>query len=559
MRSVYTCGCGHDGRLGHGSDINMARLKRVAKIDQLIEEHGPVESVNVGGFHTFVRFANAGAVAGFGCNDDGQLGTADRTSRRKPEVIDFFTGKGPGGGAVAKAPLKALSCGTYHSAALLSDGSLYTTGKNDVGQLGHGDKDDRNRFTKMASIEEGVCSQVSCGSFNTLAMVSPVPGVEVAMACGRGDFGELGFDADGWDVMAEQERRVKAQVTARAQMETMQQRPGAAGTEEAAELQREQAQHAPPEDDSNISAVTGKPMMKPKPKFGKKQAPPPPKRREAFSRTTLSLVIPPRELVPGLPAGDFSSTDLLQHLIELASDRNGGGGDGGGGSGKALDLPAEVRGMHHHSAFRTAASKRWFTFGCCYNGGIETDATSIPRPLLLRLPGDAAVTIAGVHAADEVFFAWTAAAGAGGGQLFAKGKGAMLGLGDEDAWEEDFKLVTLPRPALAAEDGTAIRQTVVEVTGVNFVVVKSVWAPLAEAAPGGVEHTAWYAMGDNYFGQLAQGDEETRAAPVEVLPPAALGPGAKIVDLRPGYRHLVALVEEPPIPPTTAAANDNVV
>jgi alpha-tubulin suppressor-like RCC1 family protein len=156
--------------------------------------------------------------------------------------------------------------------------------------------------------------------------------------------------------------------------------------------------------------------------------------------------------------------------------------------------------------------------------------------------------IDGVHAADEVMFVWTAGPG---GRLFARGKGAMLGTGEEDAWSEEYVAVALPRPAAAsaavaaADDAAVFEQRVESVTGVNFVVIKAAWRLAASdgaaISGGGV---AWYALGDNYFGQLAQGDEDTRCAPVEVLPPAALGPRARILDIQPGYRHLVALVEE---------------
>jgi alpha-tubulin suppressor-like RCC1 family protein len=62
----------------------------------------------------------------------------------------------------------AVSAGAHHAAALRDDGTLWTTGLNDHGQLGHGDTTNRNLFTKVGTSTDW--ASVKCGPFHTLAL-----------------------------------------------------------------------------------------------------------------------------------------------------------------------------------------------------------------------------------------------------------------------------------------------------------------------------------------------------------------------------------------------------
>lgn len=53
----------------------------------------------------------------------------------RPKMIDSFQGK----------HIKDIACGSSHSAAITSNGELYTWGQGDSGRLGHGDTANQTR------------------------------------------------------------------------------------------------------------------------------------------------------------------------------------------------------------------------------------------------------------------------------------------------------------------------------------------------------------------------------------------------------------------------------
>ncbi len=65
-------------------------------------------------------------VYAWGRNEEGQLGLGDTTTRRTPTIVD----------ALWALPVQQLAAGDRHSAALTSNGFLFTWGANDCGQLG---------------------------------------------------------------------------------------------------------------------------------------------------------------------------------------------------------------------------------------------------------------------------------------------------------------------------------------------------------------------------------------------------------------------------------------
>jgi len=78
--------------------------------------------LNVGN-HTIV--ISNGSLYGTGDNNDGQLGLAGGGTVNTLTQIPL----------TAKTP-KAIACGAFHTIVLMTDGSLYGTGYNNVGQLG---------------------------------------------------------------------------------------------------------------------------------------------------------------------------------------------------------------------------------------------------------------------------------------------------------------------------------------------------------------------------------------------------------------------------------------
>ncbi len=73
----------------------------------------------------------------WGVNDYGQLGLGDKTSRgsRAGQMGDFLPAVDLGAGRYAVR----VSCGEFHSCAVLDDGSVKCWGSGAAGQLGLGD------------------------------------------------------------------------------------------------------------------------------------------------------------------------------------------------------------------------------------------------------------------------------------------------------------------------------------------------------------------------------------------------------------------------------------
>src|SRR3989337_940501 len=63
----------------------------------------------------------------WGNNDDGKLGNGTNTSSNTPIQVSGLSGT-----------FAAIACGGWHSAVLKSDGTVWTWGYNDDGQLGNG-------------------------------------------------------------------------------------------------------------------------------------------------------------------------------------------------------------------------------------------------------------------------------------------------------------------------------------------------------------------------------------------------------------------------------------
>lgn len=99
-----------------------------------------------------------GALYTWGRGDDGRLGHGDAFSCHHPALVKQLAG----------VHVVAAAGGYYHTAALAADGSVYTWGWGEHGQLGNGDFKDVMVPTKLESLKE--VRKVACGGFHTLAV-----------------------------------------------------------------------------------------------------------------------------------------------------------------------------------------------------------------------------------------------------------------------------------------------------------------------------------------------------------------------------------------------------
>ena len=120
--TVRTFGNNSAGELG----INVTGGQRETPV-QVFGISSSAVAVACSSNHTAVLLAD-GTVRTFGRNSEGQLGVNDTTSRQTPVQVFGIS-----------SSATAITCGQYHTAVLLADGTVRTFGFNGTGQLGLGD------------------------------------------------------------------------------------------------------------------------------------------------------------------------------------------------------------------------------------------------------------------------------------------------------------------------------------------------------------------------------------------------------------------------------------
>jgi len=104
------------------------------------------------------------AVFSWGRGEDGQLGIGDTSDQDTPTYVDTLRGVG----------VRQIACGSGHTVVLTTDGEVYTWGRGDDGRLGHGDNGWKYvpRIIGTTSLHGQVVIQVTCGSYHTAAVCS---------------------------------------------------------------------------------------------------------------------------------------------------------------------------------------------------------------------------------------------------------------------------------------------------------------------------------------------------------------------------------------------------
>ncbi|BFG26475.1 hypothetical protein CerSpe_127490 [Prunus speciosa] len=118
-----------------------------------------------------VSIPTKSAIYVWGYNQSGQTGRNGKErqlripKQLKPELFGCTAG--------ANSRWLDIACGREHTAAVASDGSLFTWGANDFGQLGDGTEERRKHPKKVKQLQTEFVKSVSCGAHCTAAIAEP--------------------------------------------------------------------------------------------------------------------------------------------------------------------------------------------------------------------------------------------------------------------------------------------------------------------------------------------------------------------------------------------------
>ena len=214
MPAVVACGSRHSTCISRRGELFSWGLNKSGELGlgrwSSLEVSGPIQcplfqvrivSVACGHSHT-LAIGESGSLWSCGSNDFGQLGLGNQIDSPRLQMVPNLPG----------VKVVSAAAGSKHSAALASDGSLYTWGNGSRGQLGHAHlqqlaADAENPVLlavplKIARLDplhlsaDNRITAISTGSFHTMALT--VGGT--IMAFGGNEFGCLGlgdFD-DRW-------------------------------------------------------------------------------------------------------------------------------------------------------------------------------------------------------------------------------------------------------------------------------------------------------------------------------------------------------------------------
>ncbi|KAL3879973.1 hypothetical protein ACJMK2_032247, partial [Sinanodonta woodiana] len=174
---IYACGEATNGRLGLGISTGTVSVPRqLTSLSQYVIKKVAVHS---GGRHTLALTVD-GKVFSWGEGDDGKLGHCSKMTLDKPRLIETLKSK----------RVRDIACGSSHSAAITSNGDLYTWGLGEYGRLGHGDNATQLKPKQVKDLTGKRVIQVACGSRDAQTLVLTDDGL--VYSWGDGDFGKLG-------------------------------------------------------------------------------------------------------------------------------------------------------------------------------------------------------------------------------------------------------------------------------------------------------------------------------------------------------------------------------
>ena len=171
--SVWSCGRNEYGELGSGDATDRTTFTQVTT-----NINNDVEQIACGYQHTFI-LKNDGSVWSCGYNGNGQLGLGNTTAYKTFTKVTTNI-----------SDVKQITCGMYRTFILKNDGSIWACGRNDYGQLGLGDTNNRNTFTQVTTNINNDIKQIVCVGYHTFTIKNDGS----VWACGYNNAGQLGLN-----------------------------------------------------------------------------------------------------------------------------------------------------------------------------------------------------------------------------------------------------------------------------------------------------------------------------------------------------------------------------
>lgn len=198
---IFTWGDARNGQLGHqevvrhlvGPNPHPIALPVPQEIRSLepnkLRPPQRVTAIAAGGLHS-MAVTVGGTLLAFGSNKHGQLGTGDTLDRMIPTEVPLTEER-------SSELVRAMQvhCGMSHTCVLVQHqgmNEVRTAGDNSYGQLGHGDRTERHRFTIVKSLKSKRISCVVSGDWHNAAVTHG----GLMYTWGRGDCGQLGHGDD---------------------------------------------------------------------------------------------------------------------------------------------------------------------------------------------------------------------------------------------------------------------------------------------------------------------------------------------------------------------------
>lgn len=184
---VWTWGWNYFGQLGNGAYVaNMNDPANMGTTPGKVPGFSSVKAIASRGYHT-LALKNDGTVWAWGYNDSGRLGDGTDTDRHSPVQVTGLTGHGG---------VTAISGGGAVSAALMADHSVMAWGQNDYGAAGNGTTSTLGQWTPAAVSQASGLTNVKAIATGWEHMVALADDGTV-WTWGHNDGGQLGNGRQG--------------------------------------------------------------------------------------------------------------------------------------------------------------------------------------------------------------------------------------------------------------------------------------------------------------------------------------------------------------------------